>query len=242
MQDIVLSARGLTKCLGGRDILHGCNLSVRRGEICCLVGRNGAGKTTLLKLFLGLMQPTAGRVCVLGLDSVRDRAALLRQTGNLIETPVFYEHLSAADNLRIHLAYMGLEGEDPGPALDWVDLSGTGPQPVSEFSLGMRQRLAIARALVHHPEVLILDEPMNELDPVSVRQIQILFRRLSAQGVTILLSSHLLAASIRMAHRAVLLTAGTITRELDLEELRRQSPLNPEDALVELMEGGESNG
>ena len=117
MQDITLSTRGLTKCFGGRTALCSCTLQVQRGAVCCLLGRNGAGKTTLLKLLLGLLRPTAGSASILGLDSIRDRPALLRQTGSLIETPAFYDHLSAAENLRLHLAYMGMQDRDPSPDL-----------------------------------------------------------------------------------------------------------------------------
>ena len=117
MQDITLSTRGLTKCFGGRPALCSCTLQVQRGAVCCLLGRNGAGKTTLLKLLLGLLRPTAGSASILGLDSIRDRPALLRQTGSLIETPAFYDHLSAAENLRLHLAYMGMQDRDPSPDL-----------------------------------------------------------------------------------------------------------------------------
>ena len=109
MDQIVISANNLTKTFSGKEVIRKCTFSVKRGSIYGFLGRNGAGKTTVLKLLLGLLKPSAGTAGVLGLDSVRDNEAILRHTGSLIETPIFYEHLSAADNLRLHLAYMGIE-------------------------------------------------------------------------------------------------------------------------------------
>lgn len=151
---------------------------MERGSIYGFLGHNGAGKTTVFKLLLGLLKPSAGTASVLGLDSVRDNEVILRRTGSLIETPIFYEHLSATDNIRLHLTYMRMEDTDVEPTLCRVGLTGTGSQPVSTFSLGMRQRLAIARAIIHRPEVLILDEPVNSLTPVGMKEMRILFRRL----------------------------------------------------------------
>ena len=137
MDKIVISARNLTKIFWGKEVIRNCTFSVERGSIYGFLGRNGAGKTTVLKLLLGLLKPSTGTASVLGLDSVRDNEAILRRTGSLIETPIFYEHLSAADNLRLHLAYMGIEDTDVEPMLCRVGLPGTGSQPVSAFSLGM---------------------------------------------------------------------------------------------------------
>ncbi len=178
MDQIVISASNLTKIFSGKEVIRNCTFSVDRGSIYGFLGRNGAGKTTVFKLLLGLLKPSAGTANVLGLDSMRDNEAILRRTGSLIETPVFYEHLSATDNLRLHLAYMGIEDADVEPTLCRVGLPGTGSQTVSIFSLGMRQRLAIARAIIHRPEVLILDEPVNGLGPVGMKEMRILFRRL----------------------------------------------------------------
>lgn len=136
------------------------------GNAVRAVGKNGAGKTTLFKLLLGFLRPTAGSAAVLGLDCLRQTAEVLRHTGCLIETPVFYEHLSAAENLRLHLACMECSA-DPAPLLARVGLDCADDRPVRAYSLGMRQRLALARALSHRPEVLILDEPFNGLDPLD---------------------------------------------------------------------------
>ena len=156
MSDTVIT-RQLTRAFDGREVVKDVNLRVEQGIIYGLVGRNGAGKTTLFKLLLGMLRPSAGRAQVLGFDSVKEKEEILRRTGSLIETRDFYEHLSAVDNLRLHLAYMGLADIEIDPMLKRVGLPAPGPQPVREFSLGMRQRLAIARAVIHRPEVLILD-------------------------------------------------------------------------------------
>ena len=153
MQDITLSTRGLTKCFGSRTALCSCTLQVQRGAVCCLLGRNGAGKTTLLKLLLGLLRHyPPGRRPSWGWTASGTAPPLLRQTRQpSSRPPAFYDHLSAAENLRLHLAYMGMQDRNPSPALRLAGLGEVGGEPVGSFSLGMRQRLAIARALSHRP-------------------------------------------------------------------------------------------
>lgn len=239
MGQIVISASNLTKTFLGKEVIRNCTFSVERGSIYGFLGRNGAGKTTVLKLLLGLLKPSAGTAIVLGLDSVRDNEAILRRTGSLIETPIFYEHLSAADNLRLHLAYMGIEDTDVEPALCRVGLPGTGSQPVSTFSLGMRQRLAIARAIIHRPEVLILDEPVNGLDPVGMKEMRILFRRLvQEEGMTILMSSHLLSEIEQVADRVGVIADGTVVQEAEMADICKQHPSDMEDYFISLIQGG----
>lgn len=239
MNQIVISANNLTKAFLGKEVIRNCTFSVEQGSIYGFLGRNGAGKTTMLKLLLGLLKPSAGTASVLGLDSVRDNEAILRRTGSLIETPIFYEHLSAADNLLLHLAYMGIEDTDVESTLCRVGLPGTGSQPVSTFSLGMRQRLAIARAIIHRPEVLILDEPVNGLDPVGMKAMRILFRRLvQEEGMTILMSSHLLSEIEQIADRVGVIVDGTVVQEAEMADIRKQHPSNMEDYFISLIQGG----
>ncbi len=239
MNQIVISANNLTKAYSGKEVIRNCTFSVEQGSIYGFLGRNGAGKTTMLKLLLGLLKPSAGTASVLGLDSVRDNKAILRRTGSLIETPIFYEHLSAADNLLLHLAYMGIEDTDVESTLCRVGLPGTGSQPVSTFSLGMRQRLAIARAIIHRPEVLILDEPVNGLDPVGMKAMRILFRRLvQEEGMTILMSSHLLSEIEQIADRVGVIVDGTVVQEAEMADIRKQHPSNMEDYFISLIQGG----
>ena len=224
MKQPAIAARHLTKSFGGKEVIHDCSLSV---------------ETTLFKLLLGLQHPTAGNAFVMRLDSIQDRAAVLRRTGSLIETPVFYEHLSAVENLRLHLAYMEKEA-DPLPVLEQVGLGDVGCQPVSEFSLGMRQRLGIARALVHQPEVLMLDEPINGLDPVGIRELRVLLLHLAKEkGITILFSSHILSEVEQLADHVGIMAEGKMIQEAGMEDLRRRHPIGMESYLLSVMQGGE---
>ena len=239
MSDTVIT-RQLTRAFDGREVVKDVNLRVEQGIIYGLIGRNGAGKTTLFKLLLGMLRPSAGRAQVLGFDSVKEKEEILRRTGSLIETPVFYEHLSAVDNLRLHLAYMGFPGEKEhqiGEALERVGLSDTGKQPVSAFSLGMRQRLAIARAMVHGPGLLILDEPANGLDPVGIRALRGLLAGLAKEeGMTILLSSHILSELEKTADRIGILEEGRLLEELSPREVRERFPGGLEELFVRVTE------
>ncbi|MCI8645537.1 MAG: ATP-binding cassette domain-containing protein [Firmicutes bacterium] len=151
------------------EIIDAVTTRIFMGNNLRIFGKNGAGKTTVFKILLGLLKPTMGEIRVLGMDSSKNNLEGLRRTGSLIETPIFYEHLSAMDNLQLHLDYMEVNGGKIAETLKMVGLSNVGTQAVSTFSLGMRQRLAIARAIVHKPELLILDEPVNGLDPVGIK-------------------------------------------------------------------------
>ena len=239
MSDTVIT-RQLTRAFEGREVVKDVSLRVEQGSIYGLVGRNSAGKTTLFKLLLGMLRPSAGRAQVLGLDSVKEKEEILRRTGSLIETPVFYEHLSAVDNLRLHLAYMGFSGEMDsriGDALERVGLSDTGKQPVSAFSLGMRQRLAIARAIVHRPELLILDEPANGLDPLGIRALRGLLAGLAEEeGMTILLSSHILSKLEKTAGRIGILEEGRLLEEFSPKEAQERFPGGLEELFIRVTE------
>ncbi|MDD2215967.1 MAG: ATP-binding cassette domain-containing protein [Eubacteriales bacterium] len=239
---LAVSTKRLTKAFDGKEIIHGCNMTVEKGTVYGFVGKNGAGKTTVFKMLLGLLRPTMGEATVLGMDSVRDRSEILRHTGSLIETPIFYEHLSAADNLKIHLAYMGIENTDLENVLTLVGLANIGTQPVSTFSLGMRQRLGIARALVHKPELLILDEPINGLDPVGIIEMRELFHTLVRQeNYTILLSSHILSEVEQIADRIGVIVDGTVIQEISPAEIKEKHPAGIEDYFIKVTNGGKAN-
>ena len=238
MNNLIIETKKLTKTFRGKEVIKCCNMSVEEGTVYGFLGANGAGKTTVFKLLSGLLTPTIGKALVLGMDVVSERTKLLSEIGTLIETPVFYEHLSATENLKIHLAYMGKEGEDIADILSKVGLDDTGIQPVSTFSLGMRQRLAIARAIVHKPKLLILDEPINGLDPMGIREMRDLFLNLvKIQGMTLLISSHILTEIEHIADTIGVIVKGTIVKELSLAKVKAEYPSGLEDYFMDIMAG-----
>lgn len=242
MNESAVTIRGLTKAFQGREVIHNCSMTVEKGTIYGFLGKNGAGKTTVFKILLGLLQPTVGEATVLGMDSIRQNLEILKRTGSLIEPPIFYEHLSATDNLQIYLAYMGIVNSDIIGTLEMVGLRKVGTQPVSTFSQGMRQRLAIARALVHKPELLILDEPVNGLDPVGIKEIRELFSNLvTEQRITILLSSHILSEIDQIANRIGVIVNGTIVQEVNPQEIRKRYSGGLEEYFMTITKGGDEN-
>lgn len=240
--ELAVSTRQLTKTFSGAEVIRGCNISVEKGTIYGFVGKNGAGKTTVIKILLGLLKPTTGEAAVLGLNPAENNLEVLRRTGSLVETPIFYEHLSAASNLQIHLEYMGVGDTNLEEILKMVGLVNVGTQPVSTFSLGMRQRLGIARALVHKPELLILDEPVNGLDPVGIKEMRELFLYLAKQkGITILLSSHILSEVEQIADRIGFIVDGIVVQEISPLEISENYPAGLEDYFMQIVNGGKVN-
>lgn len=194
----------------------------------------------MFKILTGLLTPTLGEVQILGKDVTVQKADILRHIGSMIDVPVFYEHLSAKENLNIHLAYMGVKKADTETTLSKVGLQSVGNQPVSEFSLGMRQRLAIARAMVHQPKLLILDEPVNGLDPVGIREMRDLFKSLvEKDGITILFSSHILSEVEHIADKIGIISNGAIVREMTLQELKKDNSFNLEEYFISIVKEGE---
>ncbi|MBX7160131.1 MAG: ABC transporter ATP-binding protein [Acidimicrobiia bacterium] len=191
----VLSVRDLTKRYGARTVVDTLAFDVPEGTVFGLLGPNGAGKTTTIRLALGLVRPAAGTVEILGrrLGS-RDYHRSLHQVGSLIEGPALYKALSGKRNLEVHARYLGLDGADRRIAevLDLVGLTGREREKVKRYSLGMRQRLGLALALLPNPRLLILDEPTNGLDPAGIVEFRELIRRFPETGITVMLSSHLL--------------------------------------------------
>lgn len=237
-KSLAVQTKKLTKVFPGNEAVKNCSINVERGTIYGLLGPNGAGKTTLFKIISGLLTPTMGNAQVLGKDIVSERDIILSEIGTIIETPIFYEHLSAAKNLGIHLAYMKKKPEDIDTVLSKVGLSNTGVQPVSKFSLGMRQRLAIARAIIHKPQLLILDEPINELDPMGIREMRDFFIALvKEQNMTLLISSHILTEIEHIADTIGIIKDGTIVREVSMAKLKSESPSGLEDYFMDIMTG-----
>ena len=241
-KSLAVQTKKLTKVFPGNEAVKNCNMNVERGTIYGLLGPNGAGKTTLFKIISGLLTPTMGNAQVLGKDIVSERDIILSKIGTIIETPIFYEHLSAAGNLGIHLAYMKKKPGDIDAVLSKVGLSNTGVQPVSKYSLGMRQRLAIARAIIHKPELLILDEPINGLDPMGIREMRDFFIALvKEQNMTLLISSHILTEIEHIADTIGIIKDGTIVREVSMAELKSESPSGLEDYFMDIMTGRKEN-
>ena len=237
----VIQVNNLTKCFGEKEVLRDCSMTLSRGTIYGLLGMNGAGKTTLFKLLTGLLCPDYGSIEILGSDMLKERDKMLARIGSLIEAPVFYEHLSARKNLELHLSYMDTAGMGAEKALQMVGLTGIGEKAVSAFSLGMRQRLGIARAIVHEPELLVLDEPINGLDPVGIKQMRELFVNLvKEKKTTILFSSHILSETEHIADTVGVLSGGKIVDEADFKELKERKQGSLEDYFFTLMTGGDS--
>ncbi len=238
-KEYVVEINNLSKDFKGKQVIKNCNMSVRKGSIYCLVGQNGAGKTTIFKILLGLISTFQGSAIVLGMDSKKNSLGILAKTGSVIENAVFYEHLSAAQNLKIYLEYMGIDDINRiEQVFEKVGIKDSADQLVSTFSLGMRQRLAIARALVHEPDLLILDEPINGMDPVGIREMRDLFHKLSKQGVTILMSSHILSEVELIADDIGFLVGGTIVKEMQSQDILNQHSGGLENYFMKIIHEG----
>src|SRR5258708_18829573 len=190
MTDAVLELDGLTRTYGARTAVDGLSLRVERGEIFGFLGPNGAGKSTTIRMATGLVRPTAGAVRVLGRDVWRGGTHALTRVGALIEAPVFYPHLSGMDNLRVFAAVLGVATPARLRAvLELVHLADRARDRVGTYSLGMKQRLAIAIALIDEPDLLVLDEPASGLDPAGIVEMRDLLHRLAATGATVVVAS-----------------------------------------------------
>lgn len=236
----IINLQNVRKVFDNNEVIKNCNMSVKKGSIYGFLGRNGAGKTTVLKLIAGLLQPTSGTIKVFGMSMLTDRNKILKKMGCLIESPVFFEQMSAEENLKIHLAYMGVSGLNISSVLAQVGLDNIGNFPVSKFSLGMKQRLAIARSIIHEPELLLLDEPINGLDPVGIKEMRDLFCHLSKEyGMTIVISSHILSEIEQIADTIGIIEKGKIIKET--ERLHSQEGTeNLEQYFLETLQGGQN--
>ncbi|MDP3939653.1 MAG: ABC transporter ATP-binding protein [Deltaproteobacteria bacterium] len=206
----LLVTESLTKRFGGRCVVDGVSLEVNRGDVFGFLGPNGAGKSTTMRMILGLVRASSGTIRVAGIDVGRDRRAALAKVGAVVEGPAFYDHLSGWENLEIFTALGGgATRARMEEALEIVGLRGREGDPVDVYSTGMRQRLGIAQALLPHPEIILLDEPGNGLDPRGSLEIRALIRQLSTDhGLTIFLSSHLLHEVEQLCDRVAILDRG----------------------------------
>jgi ABC-2 type transport system ATP-binding protein len=219
MSEIVFSTSGLTKKYNRRNAVDNVSLSVKRGDIYGFVGLNGAGKTTLMRMAAGLVNPTAGSLSIFGANG-NGLSAARRRTASIIEGPIFYPGMSGRENVA---AYMGLLGKDAAKAGDYLNmvrLDPNSPQKARSYSMGMKQRLAIAMALSAEAELLFLDEPTNGLDPEGMYEIRQLLKYLNEQkGVTIFISSHILAELSKLATTYGFIHYGKLLRETSAAEI-----------------------
>lgn len=212
MMDECVTTIGLCKRYGSETCVDHLALKVPQGAVYGFLGPNGAGKTTTLKMLLGLVHPSAGSVHLLGHElTPRTRLTILREVGSLIESPSYYGHLTARENLEIVRRLRGLPAEEIDEALRTVRLDGQTKKPVNHFSLGMKQRLGIAAALMGRPRLLLLDEPTNGLDPSGIQEMRELIRSLpSRYGMTVIVSSHLLGEIDQMADHVGVIRQGRL--------------------------------
>ncbi len=218
---LAVETAALTHAFGrSAPVLRDVNLAVPRGSIYGFLGPNGAGKTTTLRLLLGLLRRQRGRIRLLGMELGANRAAILARTGSLIEAPSLYGQLTAAENLRVWQVVSGCAKSRIGEVLRLVGLGDTGRKRADRFSLGMRQRLGVAIALLASPELLVLDEPTNGLDPAGIIEMRELLQRLNREtGVTVLVSSHLLAEVEKLVTDVGIIRRGQLVFQGPLREL-----------------------
>ncbi len=218
MTDNIVVTEALTKRYGERLAVNDVSLTVRRGEVYGFLGPNGAGKTTTLRMLLGLVRPASGAARVLGHEPGFPLA--MARLGALVEGPGFYPYLSGRDNLRVLARYRGLDGTDVEAALDRVDLRERGGDRFKSYSMGMKQRLGVASALLGDPELLVLDEPTNGLDPAGMADMRRLIVELAGHGQSVLLSSHLLNEVEEICDRVGVISAGRLLTESTVADLR----------------------
>lgn len=221
----ILQTNHLTKTIGGKDLVSNVNLHVQKGEIYGFLGPNGAGKTTVMKMLTNLWKPTAGTIELFGETLTPKSYAVLKRMAAIIEFPTFYEHLSAYENLKLHCEYMGYYHHGSiDNALHMLDLTDGATKPVRNYSLGMKERLGIARAILCKPELLILDEPTNGLDPAGMKLIRELLKSLCGEyGTTILISSHILPEIENLADTIGVIHRGVMLKEIGMNQIEQNS-------------------
>ena len=217
----IVQTNQLTKIIDGKELVKNVNIHVKKGEVYGFLGPNGAGKTTVMKMLTNLWKPTSGEVWLFGEKLTPASYEVLKRMGSIIEFPCFYDHMSGKDNLQLHSEYMGYH--TPGcveDALEMLGLADASEKQVKSYSLGMKQRLGIARAILCKPELLILDEPTNGLDPAGMKQIRDLFRMLCSEyGITIIISSHMLSEVESVADTIGVINHGNMMKEISMKEI-----------------------
>lgn len=221
----ILQTNNLTKTIGGKDLVKNVNLHIKKGEIYGFLGPNGAGKTTVMKMITNLWKPTDGSIEIFGKTLTPQSYEVLKRMGSIIEFPTFYNHMTGYENLKLHCEYMGYYKHGSiENALDMLDLTDAAQKPVKNYSLGMKERLGIARAILCKPELLILDEPTNGLDPAGMKQIRDLLKTLCEEyGITIMVSSHILSEIESIADTIGVINHGMMIKEIGMKEIEEMS-------------------
>ena len=217
----ILQTSHLSKTIDGKQLVTDVNIHVKKGEVYGFLGPNGAGKTTVMKMLTNLWKPTSGTVALFGKALEKTSYEVLKRMGSIIEFPTFYDHMSGKDNLQLHCEYMGYYNKGSvEEALQMLGLSDAADKPAGSYSLGMKQRLGIARAILCKPELVILDEPANGLDPAGMKQIRDLFRMLCTEyGMTLMISSHLLPEIESIADTVGVIHHGKMMKEISMKEI-----------------------
>lgn len=222
--EYIVQTENLSKSFGKEQAVSNINLKIRKGEIYGFLGPNGAGKTTTIRMLLGLMKPSSGTIKIFQKDVTKDRINILEKVGSLVENPSYYPHLTAYENLEALRKILGVPKSRIDEVLDIVRLKDAANKKVKGFSLGMKQRLGIAASLLHNPELLILDEPTNGLDPSGIIEIRNLIKRLPAEyGMTIIISSHLLSEIDQMATQVGIVSKGKMIFQDSIEAMRKSA-------------------
>ncbi len=217
----ILQTHHLSKVIDGKKLVTDVDIHIKKGEIYGFLGPNGAGKTTVMKMITNLWKPTDGTISLFKEALSATSYEVLKRMGSIIEFPTFYEHMSGKDNLQLHCEYMGYYNKGSvDKALELLDLTKAADKPVKRYSLGMKQRLGIARAILCRPEFVVLDEPANGLDPAGMKQIRDLFRMLCTEyGMTFMISSHLLPEIESIADTVGVIDHGKMMKEISMKEI-----------------------
>jgi ABC-2 type transport system ATP-binding protein len=240
--NLAVETQALSRRFGRQQAVTGVDLAVPEGAVYGFLGQNGAGKTTTIRMLLGLLRPSGGSARLFGHDVRRDRLAAARLAGALVETPCHYDHLTGRENLAITARLLGASRREVDRVLDIVELSGAAGRRVGGYSLGMRQRLGVARALIGRPRLLILDEPTNGLDPQGIRDMRRLIGTLAqGEGVTVFVSSHILAeveqtaTHVGLMHQGRLLIEGRAAALRDARTKRIAFTVDRPEAVLEML-------
>ncbi|MEC3657080.1 ABC transporter ATP-binding protein [Bacillus siamensis] len=224
MQEIIKTTN-LTKVYGKQKSVDNLNITVNEGEIYGFLGRNGAGKTTTIRMLLGLIKPTHGKIEIFGEDLHANKKDILKRIGSIVEVPGFYGNLTAKENLEINARIVGIHKKNAiEEALEIVGLENETKKLVGKYSLGMKQRLGIARSLLHYPELLILDEPTNGLDPIGIKEMRRLIKTLAEERkITLLISSHILSEIEQLVDHLGIIHEGKLLEETEFDNLRKKN-------------------